>query len=460
MKFFDIINRQRIIYLLVYFLLLLHFVGGIISNIAILITSLWIFYYIVFVREWDIYLIFLLIVPIIIFTAEADPDAQTTSNILLRNFKNVWIIGPFALSSAFLMALAIPFRLFIDFGISKHKYLTITWLINLLLAIAGLVLAVITGEENPSGLTVGFRIALSLGAILLTKSISDKEALFKGLDKIILVSLLLLILGIMHAHWYFIVLGFIPYIWYRIRPRALLLIPLIYSVYTFFNFRGRTVTMLGILIVSLVFFFLMNWNDKMRRLLVNKYILMVIIIIPILFTMYTISINKSVTYDLTTVKGYVEFKLLGDRKPLWEASWKDIWDSSLFVKPGGGQINVYFDYINKWQDWTAGSHNIFLEIGRQIGAFSMITLSFLILAIVYKAGKYIRSKNDLVLYYCFISIFLVFGLTGQSLIYDGVGALYWLLFSQMYQLLYLDMHNAVNEADTDLLSLPDGKQST
>jgi len=448
MKFFEIINRQRFIYLIVYFLLLLHFFGGYISNIAILVTSLWVFYYIIFVKEWDLYLIFLLIIPTVVFSTEIVTETFSIKNVVFGNFKNVWIIGPFALSSAFMMALAIPFRLFIDFGASKHKFLTIVWLINLALAIAGLVMAIITGEENPSGLTVGLRIALSLGAILITKSIVDKEAFFTSLDKIILISLILLMLGVMRAHWYFIVYGFVPYVWYRIKPKWLLLIPLIFSVYIFLNLKSSTMTLLGILFISLVFYLLLNWNATMRKILVNKYFRILIIILPILITVYTLSIPKSGgSYDLTTIQGRLEFKFFGDRKPLWEASWDDIWKSSFFIKPGGGHLMVYFDFNKYWQDWTAGSHNIFLEIGRQIGAFSMISFTFLILAILYKAGKYVMSKNDLVLFYCFMAIYLIFGLAGQSLIYDGVGALFWLLFGQMYQLLYWEDHSNISEPE-------------
>jgi hypothetical protein len=31
----------------------------------------------------------------------------------------------------------------------------------------------------------------------------------------------------------------------------------------------------------------------------------------------------------------------------------------------------------------------------------------------------------------FIAVYMVFGLTGNSLIYDGVGFLFWLIFSQL-----------------------------
>lgn len=438
MRFPDLILKQKPSDLIVYFLILLHFVGGITSNLAILVTSLWIFFYIVFKREWDIYFIFLLIIPTIVFTKGINLSDSQADTTFFHNFKNVWIIGPFALSSSFAMALAIPIRLIIDFGRSNFKFLTIILFINLILAICGLALAVYSGEQNPSGLTVGFRIVLAIGAILITKAVIDKDVFLKSLDKIILISFLLLVFGFIQAHWFFVAFGFAPYFFHRIKPRILALLPLIFSINILYNLSS-TITILAILFVSIVFYLAINYNRYLRRGLANKSIIAFIIIIPLLVTIYTLSLHKSVIYDKTTFKGYIEFKLLADRKPVWDASWKDIWSSSFLVKPAGSHLKVYLDYIKTWEDWTAGSHNIFLEFGRQIGAFSMISLSILLIVFIYRTGKCLIFKNDALIFYCFLSVYLVFGLTGQSLIYDGVGALFWLLFGQFYQVLNSEM---------------------
>lgn len=435
MNLIDLFTKQKVSYVLTYCLLILHFIGGNIANLSILITSLWIFYYIIFVRNLDLYLIFLLLIPTIVFSEQNSLDSFSNNITLFSGFKNVWIIGPFALSSAFMMVLAVPFRCIIELRKTTPKFLTILWLINILMAFGGLIIALFLKTENPSGLTVGFRIALTIGTLLITKTVTDKKTFFESFDKIILVSFLLLILGLLSAHWVFIVFGFIPYFWHRIKPKIFSLVPLVFSFNIFYNLNN-TITILGILFVSILSYCIINWSKIMRKLLLNRKFILLIITIPIVITIFTLSLKKSGVYDTSTIKGYAEFKLLGDRKPIWDASWDDIWSSPFFIKPAGGKLIVYFDFLNEWQEWTPGSHNIFLEIGRQISAFSMISFIIIILVSLYRLGKYIESKNDLIVFYCFLSVYLVFGLTGQSLIYNGVGALFWLLLGQFYQVLF------------------------
>ncbi|NWJ51803.1 MAG: hypothetical protein HXX14_13160 [Bacteroidetes bacterium] len=430
MKFTDLIKNKKPSYYVVYFLILLHFIGGMITNLSILITSIWVFYYIVFVRRWDIYLIFLLILPTICFSVENDLGIGESLSIF-DNFNNVWLLGPLALSSNFTMALAIPIRLLIDFGKTKFKFLTIIIFINIFLAICGLLFSLLSGESNPSGLTVGFRITLSLGTVLLSKSIIDKKTFIEGLDKIILVSFILLILDVLNNHWFFVVFGFVPYFVYRIKPKFLALLPLFISFNILYNL-SNTITIIATLLISFIFYLFINIGDKMRNFITSRHIISLIIIIPIIITIFTLSLNQTGDYDLTTFDGFVKFKLLGDRKPIWDATWDNIRTSSFFVKPAGSSLDVYFDFTQKWVDWTAGSHNIFLEIGRQVGLFSMISLTTILLIMLNKAGRYLNSKNDMILFFCFLSVFLIFGLTGQSLIYDGVGSLFWLLVGQFY----------------------------
>ncbi len=166
-------------------------------------------------------------------------------------------------------------------------------------------------------------------------------------------------------------------------------------------------------------------------ILKNKYIFLALIIFPILFTLYTIQLPIIDAYDTSSFMGYAEFKLLGDRKPVWDASYKLIMNS-LIITPAGNILEVYLDYRNSWDMWQSGAHNIFLEIGRQIGGLGMILLSLIMLIMLYRTANEVRSKQETVILYCFLSIFLIFGFTGNSLVYDGVGAFYWFLVGQFY----------------------------
>jgi O-antigen ligase len=370
--------------------------------------------------------------PSIVFETATKNAAVETSFNLFNHYNSVVLLGPVALSTRLAFCFAIFFRILLNFKKIRFPALTTAWLVSIFLAVAGLVYAVILGSENSSGLTVGFRIALSMGAVLVAKSVFNKEEYYRGLYKVIFLSVLLLTAGVMGGHWFFITFGFIPYFWLVVRPRILSVIPLFFSFNILLNI-GSSVTILGVLFVSILFFIFIQFKFvySFKYILQNKFIISVLILIPILITLYTLHLNSSGVYDLSSFKGYAEFKLLGDRKPVWDATFSLI-KHSFFIIPAGSSLDVYFDFLNKWKIWESGAHNIFLEIGKQIGGIGMILLSTMLLVMLYRTAKEVRSKHETVILYCFLSIYLIFGLTGNSLVYDGVGAFYWFLLGQFY----------------------------
>ena len=88
---------------------------------------------------------------------------------------------------------------------------------------------------------------------------------------------------------------------------------------------------------------------------------------------------------------------------------------------------MYFDYIKKWKEWEEGSHNIFLEIGRQISFMGMLVLSILVVRELMSLSKNLKDNKDFHFIFSVFSIYTTFGLSGQSIIYDGVGFMFWLL---------------------------------
>ncbi len=141
-----------------YILILLHFPGGVISNVAVLVSSIYSFYYFSTKKHIDLYLIFLLL-----FTNIAlgnSGEESTGNNFLTALFNNVVVLGPLAISTKFFFVLAIPFRIVIYKRDLKVNYLFILWLLIVLFSLIGLLYSYINGAENKSGLTVCFRIAL------------------------------------------------------------------------------------------------------------------------------------------------------------------------------------------------------------------------------------------------------------------------------------------------------------
>lgn len=423
-----------------YSLVALHF-GGATSRVAIAVSCVWLFVHFVGRNRVDLYLIFVLLTPSIVFVA-TDPGAQDlgATPAILEHFTSVVFVGPVALSTRLVFSLAILVRVLLRFKTIHLRALTASWLTAVGLAAVGLIYSVMIGNKNPAGLTVGFRIALSVGAVLVPRCVRSREEFVAGLDRILFVSMLLLVLGLTSGHWLFIAFGLIPYAWLRLKPRLLALFPFAYALKILAS-QSSTLTVLGIIFVSLTFLALLTTNRLTNHLLRRNPAMIAGLALPILLTIFVLRLPVADRFDpsaadrsdLTSIKDYAEFKLLGDRKPVWDASFDQITGSSMFVIPAGSVMDVYFPSLGLSREWFEGSHNIFLEMGRQIGALGMILLTVVIVAMLYKTGRRMRTTEELVLFYCFLSIYIVFGVTGNSVVYDGVGALYWLLVGQLYQ---------------------------
>jgi hypothetical protein len=139
---------------------------------------------------------------------------------------------------------------------------------------------------------------------------------------------------------------------------------------------------------------------------------------------------ESYDFDFSSFWGYFNFKLIGDRKPIWDASLNQILSAHFLIPHAGSSLEVYFDYIKSWVLWEEGSHNIFLEIGRQVSGLAMVFFIIVIPVIVLKQLRSAESRQEMIIVLSFTSIYITFGISGQSIVYDGVGFLYWLMISQ------------------------------
>jgi hypothetical protein len=362
-------------------------------------------------------------------------EAENVANInigIYAFFKNVLIIGPIALSTKLAFALATPIRGLLNLEKKKTYWLLTVWYLAILFAIIGLFISFTSGQENKAGLTVGFRIALTLGILLIPQLVSSKEDFLRQFDKIFILSAVSLSLGLMNAHWLFITFAFLPYLWYRFKSVPLKVVTVLCLARIFVGLE-TTITIISMIVVSLIFLLLAKFKIFNQKNL--KYLCLIFILVPIVITIYVIlmPIDK-IGYDFTSIVGYVKFKLIGDRKPIWDATFLQITAQNFFIVPSGSSLEVYFDYIDTWTEWHEGSHNIFLEIGRQIGGFCMLFFTFMISKTLYSAFKNLSNKIECFIILSFTSIYLTFGLSGQHIVYDGVGFMYWLLIAQFAKL--------------------------
>jgi len=419
----------------------MHLLGGMIANIAIIVSSCYAFYYFCFNKEVDLYVVFLLLYTGICMGQNFEVENISSINVgIYYLFKNVLIIGPIALSTKFAFALAVPIRALLNLKRNKTYWLLALWYLALFFVLISLFVSFTSGHENKSGLTVGFRIALTMGILLMPQLVSSKEKFLRQFDKIFILSAVSLSLGLMNAHWIFITFGFLPYLWFRFKSVVLKVVIVLCLVNVIFKEAGTTITIILITLVSLLFLILAKFKVFNKKNI--KYFGILFILIPIVITIYVILMpSEAISYDFTSIMGYIKFKLIGDRKPIWDASYLQIISQNFFTPPSGSSLEVYFDYINTWKEWDEGSHNIFLEIGRQISGFCMFFFTFLISKTLYSAYKNLSNNNELYIILSFTSIYLTFGLSGQSIIYDGVGFMYWLLIAQFTKINSRDNEN-------------------
>lgn len=431
-----IVNKNYFIALL---LILCQIVGGLPADIAILISFWWALIYFSFTKELDLVLIFLLLIPSIVLRNNPIENSvlirfgisnygdSTWLEVAMPGLKNVLVIGSVAMSGKLGLALAVPIRMIYFYKKTDYPIFFILWFLVLIIAITGLSMAVFKGISNESGITVGLRIALSMGTIFLPLCIKNKEEFDKSLLKILEISIFLFLAGFLNEHWLFVVAGLLPYVFIRSKSTLIKGLTLVSSLIILV--MDYTFTFKGILIVSIILYFFIDLK-LFHSIFKSGITKLSVLLFPLILTLIIIYSDQFLGYTgKSEFKRQLSEKINSDRKILWQASYAQICSSFPLVVAGGRPIPV-----NNFQGrdkWDPGAHNIYLEISRQLGLLAFVILLVSFLNILYNLWIKTEEKNDLILLTGLVSVFLVFGFTGNSLIYDGVGFLFWLIIGQL-----------------------------
>jgi len=187
---------------------------------------------------------------------------------------------------------------------------------------------------------------------------------------------------------------------------------------------------------------LLSWlliyvNDNkfiIKKLFRNKLFRLTFFLSPILIVLY--AIKDTSLFFLTNDDGIINhflFKFYADRGALWFYTLNMVFESNFFYVPAGRDIIIEGNTLYGTNNFGVGAHNIYLEMARQIGSFATILLTIIMSIPIFKLFKFTNNKNYLgKLGLVFIGVYFVFGLTGNSLVYDGVGFLFWLIIGQLY----------------------------
>lgn len=430
--------KQLLKYRLEIFIVLLQLIEPI-SIVGLFLGCIYIFYKIAFVREIDLVSIFILLLPSIAFGYDiVKPDLNNNEfnnswiKIYFPSTTLVYIIGSAAISIPFCAALAVPIRLILFFKKNNHTFLVLFWFGSLAISIIGLLLAIYNNQVSSGGLTVGLRIVLSLGVLLFPLSINLKNT-EKQINLIVKISLILFVLGFLNGFWKFIVFSFPSYLIFSEKSKhwkAIGFLSLFIILYFNFSF-----TLLLTSICSLIFLLFYNNKEVYSYLTNYKLSRFFLFFSPIILMLLF------VTYDYFFADNGIfihserfNSKLFYDRVPIWTFTLDLIINSNVFIVQAARDI-VVIDYTKIGEDiWGIGAHNIYLEMARHLGLLTTIILTTIIYKIFIKAivnTKVNRKINKFIL--SLFSVYLVWGLTGNALIYDGVGFFFWLIIGQLYQ---------------------------
>lgn len=420
-------------------IVILHFT--LFHDVAIVIGFFYTLYLVGFKRKLDLLAIFIVLLPAICFRAfeidKNDLDANLShTNFLLKalisNFSNTFFLGSIAVSTKLAAVVGVPIRLLRTINVQMNPILLGIWFICLGISLLGLFQAVNMGIVNSGGITVGVRAVLAVGALLIPLNTTEIE-LKKHLYGILRISLFLVVFGLINEHWIFIVaalavVAVLSNISWIIKGFALV------WIFTVLVTGGYTFTILLTILMSLAF--LISWNLPNSKLKNSTGFMFFVLTFPVLVVFFTLGDTSASVAGILDSERFI-MKLYDDRGILWLHSLLFIGISDFFIVPAGRAIPVYYYAAYGNILWEPGAHNIYLELGRQLGGFTMILIMFIIfrMLLIYRPFHSKMSKGFIAnVYVGLLVVYMVFGLTGNSLVYDGVGFLFWLIIGQIVKM--------------------------
>ncbi len=433
--FVSSLKQETFITLFLHFLLLLHATP--LSEFSCLLQSIIILYIVGFSKRINVYYLFLLLIPDIVFLTKND-DTEFIENasgffswikIYIPFLKPYFSIGPVAFSVRFIASSAVVIRVFREMIFASFQiYL---WLSVVLISIIGLYVSLAGKMESVGGLTIGLRIALTIGTLFMPKLI-DINSLKNQIFQILATSSVLMILGLLNNHWVFIFAGLAPLIIFSSRANMAISITVYFTIFLFLFFN-YTFTLKFTVILSLLFL------SVPLKIFDNKVINFMIKYLLIAAPLYLVFM--SITGILDTIFTSIKLeslsdKIFEDRIPLWLQTSVLILSSDFFIVDAGRDIILLNYGVIGESSWGAGAHNIFLEMARQLGSFSTIILIYFIFNIFFEIFSSFKKFDNVIkkIILSLFSVYLVYGMTGNSLVYDGVGFLFWIIIGQIHKL--------------------------
>ncbi|MEY2898900.1 MAG: hypothetical protein RL138_953 [Bacteroidota bacterium] len=209
------------------------------------------------------------------------------------------------------------------------------------------------------------------------------------------------------------------------------------AVFLLFQLGGRGPI---IILVAILFLDYMLLNFRMKRLLV--FIAGLLLTISVIFFLdLDLSNNRSLSRFRSLNSG--NDKSLDERIRLINASFNIIEDNTMFGTGIGS-----FGQEAKGKDGKAYPHNLFLEVGSELGFFGLLFTFLFLISVIWSAFKFLFTRKDLFVKYkgaVYVSFFLFLENLKSNSFFENK-----ILFGAIGILLLLTQ--SLNEKDSELNS--------
>lgn len=327
------------------------------------------------------------------------------------------------------------------------------WLISVIPALYGFWKATELGND---GATVGLRYWMTMSSLFWgihvgiansdnTRYYSICVEFIQTISKVILIGIVLFLGGLLQGHFNFLLTGFATsYLIYRLDgKRKYFWSIMLIGFYLIVVSTRFTFTYKGILVfTAVVMLVITKFPQKLYMKFKNRfYIAVVGSIIFMAVGTYYIRAQSGVNLiskgsNATSTMDRLRDKLLDDRAIVWTNTINLIIEPPYIFVPAGRTF-FYEHIVRGKEEWTVGSHNLYLEIFRQLGFFTGTVIIFIMMYAMKGVVGLLRLNLlgiEKVIVSALIGIFVAYGSTLHTLINEGLGFVFWSLIG-IYQII-------------------------
>jgi hypothetical protein len=363
-------------------------------------------------------------------------EGRGVYNLILPEYAMNFSFGSFDLSLPLIAGLFfcafLLYNIFLNFQIFSEipKFLVITFLLLFIPSIIGFLIAAsmdINGSLAPTKVLLGLSAVFYGYVFAKTRKEDSYRLLLQLKNKYVYVLAFLLLAGLMYNHILFIYLGVAASIAVYVllyEKNVIKFIVLVISILIGSYNNTFTIMLIPIFCALITLLSLKLFSLRIRDMLPK---LGFVFYITFLFLILSVPKQEVELQEQSDIEGRLYNKIYADRLFIWSSYLKEIKKEPLFLVIPKESISL--ETIKETErDISYGAHNSLIQL---LYFFGVVYGSILFLILFYLINKMIICSKYLPLHVQTIAlglfgVFVVFGLTGHSIVSHAAGLFFWL----------------------------------